>query len=176
MKRVVISVAVIAFIVLIAVGAFIAGSVYGQQQVQNPRAVTRLDSLPIAIEVDPQTAEGQIAQRALDELYKDEYLRSHLDDDEAKIVFDWAKRWIEEKIMSAQDTPSAEQTVQSELARIRPVISAMNTMAGQPGELSLANAVAELEPALNVAPGMSRVQLFRLLTTLTSATWKAQSR
>ena len=156
-------------------GAFYAGSVYGQQQVQITRAIARIDTGAISIEVDPQTAKGQIAQCALDELYNDERLRSHLADDETPIVFDWAKYWIEEKVLAAQDAPSAELIAQSELIRIRPVISTLNAMAKQSGNLGLAQAVTELEPLLNSDPGMPRLQLFKLLTTLTSATWKIQS-
>jgi hypothetical protein len=87
-------------------------------------------------------------QRTTEPLYEDEQLRSNLADDEARVVLDWAARWIEEQVGLAKDETSARQVAQRALARVRPVINAINALAAQPGEFRLSNAVAAIEPAL----------------------------
>ena len=117
----------------------------------------------------------KILQSISEQLYGDEKLRSNLTDDEASKVLDWSAHWIEEQVGSAKDEPSAKQIAQRTLAQVRPVISAINALAAQPGELRLSDAVAALEPALKTGQKISRAQVFELLTVLVSAMWRAQS-
>jgi hypothetical protein len=117
----------------------------------------------------------KIIQRATEPLYEDEQLRSNFADDEARVVLDWAVHWIEEQIGSAKDESSAKQLAQRALEHVRPVISAINEFAAQPGELRLSNAVATLEPLLAGNQKLSRPQVFGLLTILAGATWRVQS-
>ena len=114
-------------------------------------------------------------QRTTEPLYEDEQLRSNLADDEARVVLDWAARWIEEQVGLAKDETSARQVAQRALARVRPVINAINALAAQPGEFRLSNAVAAIEPALKFEQKVPRTQVFELLTILASALWRVQS-
>jgi hypothetical protein len=118
---------------------------------------------------------GKIIQRVAEPLYEDEQLRSNLADDEAKVVLDWAVHWIEEQMGPAKDESNAKQLAQRALACVRPVISAINVFAAQPGELRLSSAAAVLEPLLTGNQKLSRPQVFRLLTILAAATWRVQS-
>ena len=117
----------------------------------------------------------KIIQRVTEPLYEDEQLRSNLTDDEAKVVLDWATQWIQEQVGPAKDEASAKQIAQRALVRVRPVISAINALAAQPGELRLSDAVAVLEPVLAGNQKLSRPQVFGLLTILAGATWRVQS-
>jgi hypothetical protein len=117
----------------------------------------------------------KITQSISEQLYGDEKLRSNLADDEAKVVLDWAVHWIEEQMGSAKDESSAKQLAQRALARVRPVISAINAFAAHPGELRLSDVVATLEPLLVGNQKLSRPQVFGLLTILAGATWQVQS-
>ena len=117
----------------------------------------------------------KIIQRVAEPLYEDEQLRSNLADDEAKVVLDWAVHWIEEQMGPAKDESSAKQSAQRALARVRPVIRAINALAAQPGELRLSDAVAVLEPLLAGNQKLSRPQVLGLVTILVSATWRVQS-
>jgi hypothetical protein len=117
----------------------------------------------------------KIIQRVAESLYEDEQLRSNLADDEARVVLDWAAHSIEEQVISAKDESSAKQLAQRALARVRPVISAINVFAAQPGELRLSDAVAALEPLLAGNQKLSRPQVFGLVTILVGATWRVQS-
>ena len=116
----------------------------------------------------------KIIQRVAEPLYEDEQLRSNLADDEAKVVLDWAVHWIEEQMGPAKDESSAKQLAQRALARVRPVIGAINVLAAQPGELRLSDGVAALEPLLAGNQKLSRPQVFGLLTILAGATWRVQ--
>ena len=117
----------------------------------------------------------KIIQRVTEPLYGDEQLRSNLADDEAKVVLDWAVHWIEEQMVPAKDESSAKQLAQRALERVRPVISALNAFAAQPGELRLSDAIVVLEPILAGNQKLSRPQVFGLLTILAGATWRVQS-
>jgi len=116
----------------------------------------------------------KIIQRATEPLYGDEQLRSNLADEEARVVLDWAARWIEEQVGLAKDESSAKRVAQRALARVRPVIGAINVLAAQPGELRLSDGVAALEPLLAGNQKLSRPQVFGLLTILAGATWRVQ--
>lgn len=175
MKYLVFALLLIVLIALITVVSFWVGSNYGRQQAQNTRTVTRQDGLVVDLNVDPQSGYGKIADRAITQLHADERLYANLTDDEAKVVFDWAAQWIEEQIVLTPDEPSAEQAAQAALNRVRSVLMTINTMAAQSDELKLENAIVTLAPALNINQGMSRVKLFKLLTTLTSSAWKIQA-
>lgn len=166
---------VIALGILIAASAFWAGTMYGQRQAQAARPATRFDGSQINLTVDPQTPFGKIIRHATEQLYKDERARSNLTDDEARIVLDWAARWIEEQVMVAPDEASAEQVAQQALARVRLVINALNTLAAQPDELRLADALNALETPLKISHGVPRTQLFKMVTALTNAAWRASS-
>ena len=117
----------------------------------------------------------RIIQRATEPLYGDEQLRSNLADEEARVVLDWAVHSIEEQVISAKDESSAKRVAQRALARVRPVIGAINALAAQPGEFRLSNAVAAVEPALKFEQKVPRTQVFELLTILASALWRVQS-
>jgi hypothetical protein len=117
----------------------------------------------------------KIIQNVAGSLYEDEQLRSNLTDSEAIVVLDWAAQWIEEQVGLAKDETSAKQVAQRALARVRPVISAINALAAQPGEVRLADWVAALEPSLKNGQTVTRIQVFKLLTILASATWRVQS-
>ena len=117
----------------------------------------------------------KIIQRTTEPLYEDEQLRPNLTDSEATVVLDWAARWIEERVSLAKDETSAKQVAQRALARVRPVIRAINALAAQPDEVRLADAVAALEPSLKIGQTVTRTQVFKLLTILASATWRVQS-
>jgi hypothetical protein len=176
MKWVVLSFLSIAVIVLVAVGAFFVGSTYGRQQALSTRTVTRQDGLTVNVAIDLQTSLGAIAKDAIAQLDRDERLRSNFTDDEATVVLGWADQWIEEQVVLAQDEPSAKQAAQDALKRVRPVVSAMNTLAARPGDLRLAESITALEPTLKIDQGLTRTQLFKLLTTLIGATWNVQSK
>ena len=169
------AVLLLVIVALTAVEAFIAGSLYGRQQALSTRTVTRPDGLIVNVAIDPQTGTGKFAKEAIAQLGKDEALRSNLDDDEAKVVLGWADQWIEEQVVLAPDEPGAQRAAQAALKRVRPVISAMNSLAARPGELRLDESITALGPLLNIDQGLPRTQLFKLLTTLIGATWKVQS-
>ncbi|MBI3914308.1 MAG: hypothetical protein HY327_09020 [Chloroflexi bacterium] len=70
-----------------------------------------------------------ILQSVAEQLMEDERLRSHLDDDEAKIVLDWAMAWLGAQVNAAADAPAAAQIASAELARVRDALKAMNVAA-----------------------------------------------
>jgi hypothetical protein len=112
----------------------------------------------------------KIMRRAAESLYEDERLRSNLTDREATVVLGWAARWIEEQVGLAKDEMSASQVAQRTLARVRPVIVAINTLAAR-SEVRLSEAVAALEPVLNIGQPVPRAQVFELLTVLATTMW-----
>jgi len=114
----------------------------------------------------------QIIQRTTEKLYEDERLRSHLTDDEAKVVLGWAENWIQSQVSSAADATIAAQIAQNEFARVKQTVSAMNDLAAKEGTLNLAQAVAALEPQLKTQQVISRQDVFKLLTQLVGALWR----
>jgi len=116
----------------------------------------------------------QITHRALERLYEDERLRSHLSDDEAKIVMGWAQSWIETQVSAADDPAHAAQIAQSEMARVCATVSAMNALGAKPGELTLAQAIAALEPQVKIQQTIPRENIFKILTELISTLWRMQ--
>ena len=117
----------------------------------------------------------KIVQRAAENLYGDERLRSNLTDGEAKIVLDWAVKWIGEQVNAARDEPTAQQIAQTELARVRQTATALNALAIKPGALRLADAVAALAAGVQTAQALPREQVFALATQFASALWKLQT-
>jgi hypothetical protein len=113
----------------------------------------------------------RIVQNAAEKLYEDERLRSNLTDGEAKVVLDWASGWVADQVNAARDETAAKQIVQDELARVRQTTATLNALAKKPGALRLADAVAALEPAVQVQEEMSREQVLKLATELASAMW-----
>lgn len=127
----------------------------------------------------------QIIQRTTEKLYEDERLRSHLSDDEAKVVLGWAENWIQSQVSSAKDETVAAQIAQSEFARVKQTVSAMNDLAVKEGMLNLAQAVAALnlapavaalEPQIKTQQAMSRQDVFKLLTQLVGKKWQMQGK
>ena len=114
----------------------------------------------------------QITQQMTQRLYEDERLRSHLTDDEAQIVLGWAEGWLETQIAAADNDTHAAQIAQNEFARLRQTVGAMNTLAAKEGALSLAEAVAVLEPQVKIQQAMSRQDVFKLLTQLIGTLWR----
>ncbi len=70
-----------------------------------------------------------ILQGVAEQLMEDERLRSNLDDDEAKIILDWAIAWLGAQITPAADAPTAAQIAGAELARVRDALKAVNASA-----------------------------------------------
>jgi hypothetical protein len=117
----------------------------------------------------------KIAQSAAESLYEDERLRSNMTDGEAKVVLDWALGWISSQVNAGRDEASAKQIAQSELARVRQTVNAINALAKQPGPLRLSDAIAALDASLPSNRAFSREEIFSLLTVLTSATWQMRA-
>lgn len=116
-----------------------------------------------------------IIQNASESLLEDERLRSNLTDSEAKVVLDWALEWISAQVNAARDEASAKQIAQSELVRVRQIMSTINALAKQPGPLHLADAVAALDALLQANRVLTREEIFSLLTALTSALWQMRA-
>jgi hypothetical protein len=70
-----------------------------------------------------------ILQSVAEQLMEDERLRSNLDDDQAKIVLDWAIAWMGAQVNAAADAPAAAQIAGAELGRVRDVLKAINAAA-----------------------------------------------
>lgn len=117
----------------------------------------------------------KIAQSAAESLYEDERLRSNMTDGEAKVVLDWALGWISSQVNAGRDEASAKQIAQSELARVRQTVNAINALAKQPSPLRLSDAIAALDASLPSNRAFSREEIFSLLTVLTSATWQMRA-
>ncbi len=111
-----------------------------------------------------------------EKMYEDESLRSNLTDSETKIVLDWALAWITERVNTARDEAAAKQIAQSEMTRVRPVVSAINASAKKPGTLKLADVVAALDAPLSGGKALTREEVFALVTGLTSAAWKMRTK
>jgi hypothetical protein len=118
----------------------------------------------------------KIVQRATESLYADERLRSNLTDDEAKVVLGWAAGRIADQINFAPDGTSATQIARDESTRVRQVLTALNTLAKKPGALRFADAMAALEPVIQVRQAMPREQILKLATELASAVWTLRVR
>ncbi len=116
----------------------------------------------------------KVMQNVAESLYGDERLRSNLADDEAKIVLDWALGRITARVKAARDESTARQLAQNELARVRPVLTAINSLAKKPGPLRLADAAAAIEPSL-AAQQLSRAEIIELLTLIADKIWLARS-
>lgn len=112
-------------------------------------------------------------QRAVEKLYEDERLRSHLTDDEAKIVLGWAEQWLTAQIAAARDAAAAAQIAQTEMTRVRQSVNALNGLAAKPGMLNLADAVAAIQPAVQAQTAATRLQVFKLVTGLLTALWRS---
>ncbi len=118
----------------------------------------------------------KVVQNAAENLYEDERLRSNLTDDEAKIVLDWALGRISGQVNAARDEPAAKLAAQKELARVRPVVAAINALAKKPGPPRLAAAVAAVEPILSAGQPLSRAETMALLMTIADQIWQARSK
>ncbi len=115
----------------------------------------------------------QLLKPAVEKLYEDERLRSNLTDSEAKVILDWAANWLTKQASAAQDEASAKKVIESELARVRTSALALNTLAKKPGALTLAEAIAAVEPPGPASQlALPRDQLFALVTQWLSARWK----
>ena len=117
----------------------------------------------------------QLLKSAMEKLYEDEQLRSNLTDSEAKVILDWAAHWVTQQVSAAQDEASAKKVIAREFARVRASAYALNTLAKKPGALTLAEAIAAVEPpGPSSAAALPRDQLFALVTQWLSARWKLQ--
>jgi hypothetical protein len=117
---------------------------------------------------------SRIADNAAEKLLDDERLRSNFTDDEAKIVLDWAIAWLQAQVSAARDEIQAQQVAQKEFARLKQAVIQMNQLAAQPGALRLADAIRTFEAPLQ-AQSFDRLQVFKLLTVLTSAIWQMRA-
>lgn len=120
--------------------------------------------------MEPDQVE-HVAQPAAENLYEDERLRSNLSDSEASIVLNWAVQWIQGRLKEIVNDKTAAVVLQNETKRVRQAIASFNELAQKPGMIKLADAVNVLEPPLQ-AQSLDRDQVFRLLTEMTSITWK----
>ncbi len=111
-------------------------------------------------------------ESASEALYEDERLRSNLTDREANIILEWATAWLEEKAAAAKDEASAQRIVQAERPRLRAALLALNDLAQDAEEGSLAAAVVALEPILTGGNPFNRDELLSLMTMLLSAAWR----
>ncbi|MEW5719474.1 MAG: hypothetical protein AB1817_12650 [Chloroflexota bacterium] len=118
----------------------------------------------------------KILQSVSEQLYGDEKLRSNLTDDEASVVLNWASRWIEEQISAATGEANAKQIALRAFAQAREAVSAINALASRSGAVRIAEAVAALEPLLQIDQKTPRVHVFKLLTTLLGAAWSIAPR
>ncbi|MBI3914311.1 MAG: hypothetical protein HY327_09035 [Chloroflexi bacterium] len=91
-----------------------------------------------------------ILQGVAEQLMEDERLRSNLDDDEAKIVLDWAIAWLGAQINAAADAPAAAQIAGAELGRVRDALKAVNASAKEqrPALPKIIAALRDAKPAL----------------------------
>lgn len=121
-----------------------------------------------------------IIQRTTEKLYEDERLRSHLTDDEAKVVLGWAEQWITAQVSTVKDTTQATQIAQNEYARVRQSVGTMNTLAAKPGALNLGDAVKALQlrmqPQTQAQGAQPRETVFKILTELLTKTWQTQGK
>jgi len=116
----------------------------------------------------------KVLQSALEALYDDEHLRSHLTDDEAKVVLDWASVWLAEQVNAAKNETAAKQIAQNELARVKPLVGAINDLAKKPGVPALGDAITAL--GLKPHPPLTRAQTWRVLGAVTRAVWQANKK
>ncbi len=114
-------------------------------------------------------------QNATEKLYEDERLRSNLTDREAKIVLDWAERWVTEQVSAARDETAAKQIALNELTRVRQTATALNALAAQDATPRLADALAAIAPGAQASTTMTREEVLALATTLASALWKLRA-
>ncbi|MBI5651853.1 MAG: hypothetical protein HZC40_15665 [Chloroflexi bacterium] len=118
----------------------------------------------------------KIIASAVENLCGDERLRSNLVDAEAQIILDWGASWVETQVSLARDETTAKQIAQSELARVRATISALNTLAKNPGAPRLGDAISALDAPLKSGKPFTRDETWNLLTALTSAAWKLRAK
>jgi hypothetical protein len=116
----------------------------------------------------------KITQNAAENLYGDERLRANLADDEAKIVLDWALGRISAQVNTAHDEAAAKLAAQKELARVRPIVAAINALGKKPGTPRLADAVAAIEPSLAASKPLSRAETMALLTAIADKMWQVR--
>jgi hypothetical protein len=119
-------------------------------------------------------AYAQVLQRTLEALYDDERLRANLVDAEAKVVLDWASAWLTEQVNAAKNETAAQKIAQTELARVKSIVSAINTLAAKPGAPALGDALNAL--GLKPQPPLTRAQTWRVLGLVTSAVWQANKK
>ncbi len=117
----------------------------------------------------------KVVQNAAENLYGDERLRSNLTDDEAKLVLDWALGRITAQVEAARDEATAKLVAQKELTRVRPTLTAINTLARKSGPLRLADAVAALEMSLAAGKPLTREETLTLLTALSDKLWQLRA-
>lgn len=117
----------------------------------------------------------KITQNAAENLYGDERLRSNLTDDEAKTVLDWALGRISAQVNAAHDEAAAKLAAQKELARVRPVVAAINAFGKKPGTPRLADGVASVESSLAAGKPLSRAETMALLTAIADKLWQLRS-
>ena len=118
----------------------------------------------------------KVVQNATEKLYEDERLRSNLTDREAKIVLDWAERWVTEQVSAARDETAARQIAQNELTRVRQAATALNALAAQDATPRLADALAAIDSGAQASAAMTREEVLALATTLASALWTLRVR
>jgi hypothetical protein len=121
----------------------------------------------------------KVIRNAAESLYGDERLRAHLTDSEAQVVLGWAESWVTERLNSqvaaASTEVAAKKIADSELARVRQVAVALNSLAQKPGTIRLADAVAAFEAPLTGGKAFTREEVLSLLTMITSAAWKMRA-
>lgn len=118
----------------------------------------------------------KVVSSAAENLLMDERLRSNLTDDVAKVAMDWALARVQAQASSAKDEVTAKQNVQSELARVRPVLVAINQVFAKQAAPNVADVVAAVRPLLSSNRAFALPDIVRLATALASAAVPARNK
>ncbi len=109
-----------------------------------------------------------IAEKAVEQLYEDESLRSNLTDDQAAKVAEWTAKWARGRLDAAADEPDARQIMKLALAQVRPVIKGVNAFAARGGKWNVSEVLAALEPVLKSNKELPPTQVAELIAALAS--------
>jgi hypothetical protein len=105
-----------------------------------------------------------LVQRATESLYGDERLRSNLTDQQAKVVLGWAAGWIGRQVAALSNEAAAIRAAESELDRVRRVVSALNALAAGDAAAHLEKAIRAIAPDANSGSALTPEQVLQLAT------------
>ncbi len=121
-------------------------------------------------------AYDKVVSSAAENLFGDERLRSNLTDEVAKVAMDWALARVQAQASSAKDEATAKQNVQTELARVRPVLVAVNQVFARQAAPNVADVVAALRPLLQSNRAFALSDIVGFATALASAATPLRSK